>query len=291
MDWRNTPSLAALRAYEAAARTGSLSAAARELNVTHVAISQHVRQLEKHFGTALLVRDGQRMVVPDEARPFAEALTSGFGQIAAAARDLADRGAEKPLRIATTPSFASGWLMPRMSDFWQQHPTVEVEVLSSHGLVDLGRDRVDIALRYGHGNWRGVQCEWLMSAEFLAVARPGLVPKGSSLAELSDMVWLGYSPFGEEFAWLESQGVKNLAANLRGFSSAALVVEAVKGGVGIGVVPRPVVAGELQRGEVEVVGAGPGGTSDPAYHILTQPGVHRPVRDIFIKWLKAAAKA
>lgn len=290
MDWRDVPSLAALRAYEAAARTGSLSAAARELNVTHVAISQHVRAMERHFGTSLLVRDGQRMVVPEDARPLAEALTEGLGQIAAAARDLMQRGAQRPLRIATTPSFAAGWLMPRMSAFWRDHPEVEVEVLSSHGLVDLRRDRVDVALRYGFGDWRGTDSEPLVPAEFMAVAAPGRFARDPELTTLTDVTWLTYSPYNEEQTWLADRGIDLSRARVRTLSAAELVIEAVKGGVGIGILTRAVAGDELARGTMEVIASdeGPGG---PAYHIVTQPDVHNPVRDTFVRWLKAQAAA
>ena len=74
MDWRNIPSLSALRAFEAAARTASLSSAARELNVTHAAIAQHVRTLETRFDGKLLVRDGQRM----QTTPQYERIHDGF---------------------------------------------------------------------------------------------------------------------------------------------------------------------------------------------------------------------
>lgn len=288
MDWRDLPSLSALRAYEAAARTGSLSAAARELNVTHVAISQHVRGMEKHFGTALLLRDGQRMVVPEEARPLANALTEGLGLIAAAARDLLERGVQRPVRIATTPSFASGWLMPRMSQFWQTYPEIEVEVLSSDGLVDLHRDRVDIALRYGYGNWRGVASEPLISARFLAVARPGAYIPGTDLGTLTNTIFLTYSPSTEELTWLANHGVDVEAARIRNLSSSHLVIEAVKAGVGIGVLTRAVAEDELARGTMELVAADDEGEG-PEYHIVTQPDVHNPVRDTFVKWLKAQA--
>jgi len=89
MDWRNSPSIAALRAFEAAARHASLSAAARGLNVTHAAIARHVRTPEDHFGLSPMQREGQAMALTPEAQPLSRALSEGFATIASAVRDLA----------------------------------------------------------------------------------------------------------------------------------------------------------------------------------------------------------
>ena len=287
MDWRNIPSLAALRAFEAAARTGSLSAAARELNVTHVAISQHVRTLEAHFSLSLLIRDGQRMVVTKEAASMADDLTQGFGLIAKATTDLLDRNRQRPLRIATTPSFAAGWLMPRMTDFWRKHPDIDVELLSSHDLVDFRRDSVDAALRYGAGNWPGLSSEPLMTAEYVAVAQPGLYPINSDLSQIKDATWLIHSPTNEDRTWLRSRGIDLETATLRQQGSSALLIEAVKAGLGIGALTRTSAAEEIRAGRVEVI-AEDRPEDGMAYHIVTLPEVHNPKRDLFTKWLRRA---
>ena len=90
MDWRQIPSLSALRAFEAAARTGSLSAAARELNVTHAAIAQHLRKLEEHVGRALMRREGRGMALTEDGQRLAQPLGQAFGQIADAMRAFID---------------------------------------------------------------------------------------------------------------------------------------------------------------------------------------------------------
>ena len=87
MDWSRIPSLAALRAFEALARHNSLSAAARDLNVTHAAIAQHLRALETHFGESLATRDGQTMKLTETGRDLADALGEGFGRIAEGVTD------------------------------------------------------------------------------------------------------------------------------------------------------------------------------------------------------------
>ena len=96
MDWRAIPPLSSLRAFEATLRTGSFSAAGRELNVTHAAISQHVRGLEKRLGTALLLKDGLRLVPTATGEKLGKALTDGFGRIAAGVVDIIEAETIRP---------------------------------------------------------------------------------------------------------------------------------------------------------------------------------------------------
>ena len=128
MDWRDIPSLPALRAFEAAARAGSFSAAARELNVTHAAIAQHVRAIESQLGTSLLIRSGKKMALTEAGTRLAQELSSGFGQIIAGVREAAFDAAGSPLKVTVTPSFADNWLMPRLCSFWERHPEITLSI-------------------------------------------------------------------------------------------------------------------------------------------------------------------
>ena len=110
MDWRDIPSLSALRAFEAAARLGSLSEAARALNVTHAAIAAHVRALETEFGQPLLRRSGRGMVPTQAGLELSRDLGSGFAEIAAGVRALKRGREDRPVILTTTPSFAENWL-------------------------------------------------------------------------------------------------------------------------------------------------------------------------------------
>jgi LysR family glycine cleavage system transcriptional activator len=100
MNWNDIPSLAALRAFEAAARHGSFSAAARDLNVTHAAIGQHVRALEDHFGLSLMQRDGRGMLVTPDGQKLAITLSDAFGLISSASTDLLDQSKTRAIRNA-----------------------------------------------------------------------------------------------------------------------------------------------------------------------------------------------
>jgi LysR family glycine cleavage system transcriptional activator len=143
---RRTPSLLALRAFEAAARRLSFTDAARELHVSQAAISRHVRALEDDVGQELFRRLHRAVELTAAGRRFAGELTAGFLQIRRAVETV--RGAAtKRLRVSIEPAFASRWLVPRLGSFSAAHPLIELELETSDDFRVLGRD-ADLAIRY-----------------------------------------------------------------------------------------------------------------------------------------------
>jgi len=289
MNWHDIPSLPALRAFEAAARHGSFSAAARDLNVTHAAIGQHVRALEDHFGQSLMQRDGRTMAVTAEGRALADQLSDAFGLIATASHNLLDQSKSRPIRVALTPSFAANWLMPRIGGFWDRHPEIEVELLPSRALVDMRRDSVDIAIRYGDGHWSGSTATKLMPAGHVAVAAPTYVAnrKMDCLADLKGARWLMDGARAEERAWLRENGINLDQEKVTSFSTSQLAREAVRAGLGVTVLPEPIAKSLIEAGIYVVLCAEE--HSALAYHVLTRPEVVSPNRDTFARWLKLEA--
>ena len=145
------PSLAALRAFEAAARTGSLSAAGRELNVTHAAVGQQVRRLEAELGRRLLRREGRGVATTEDGARLAAGLAAGFGAIRRALAAFAAEDAARPLRLTTTPNFAANFLMPRMGAFRRAHPEVALRLDPTPALSEIGPEGAELAVRYGEG--------------------------------------------------------------------------------------------------------------------------------------------
>lgn len=289
MDWRDVPSLNALRAFEAAARHGTLSAAARELNVTHAAIAQNLRTLETHFGLPLMQRSGRGMALTPDGQVLAQNLGEAFAQIGSAARDLLDRAKVRPLRVAVTPSFAANWLMPRIGAFWDKHPEVEVELIPGMGLVDMRADNIDVAIRYGKGGWAGVDSLKLMPAGHVAVAAPSYL-KGreiTCLADLKGAHWLMDGARSEERFWIAENGVDLDDEKVTVFPTGQLSREAARAGLGVTVLPAPIAAPHIASGVFVTLCAEENSAS--AYHALTRSAVVSPTRDLFVKWLKSEA--
>ncbi|MEL7461709.1 MAG: LysR family transcriptional regulator [Pseudomonadota bacterium] len=291
MDWRSIPPLSSLRAFEATLRTGSFSAAGRELNVTHAAISQHVRALEKRLGTALVVKDGLRLVPTQAGEKLGEALTDGFGRIAAGVTDLIEAETVRPLRVSMTPSFAETWLMPRLGGFWASHPDIQLEISPSTRSVDLLRDGFDVAIRYGQGNWPGVDNQHLLFSRYVVVAAAGKyrpVTKGE-LSKLRGEAWVLEHVWPEGRRWLAENGIDLDREKVTLLGTTSLVLEAVRHGHGITLASLTTAQRDIDNGTFEVLYESQIGTG--GYHILTRPGDTRPALKTFTKWLMGQAKA
>lgn len=174
MEWRNLPPLSQLRAFAAFAETPSLEQAGALIGVTHAAISQQIRALEAHLGLSLVERGGRKLVLSPEGRQLAEALATGFGQIASTIASLTGADRNAPLRITTTPTFAAGWLMPRLSDFRARHPGIDLAIDPASENREIGRE-ADIGIRYGKGHWPGLEAHLILRSSIVVVAAPELV--------------------------------------------------------------------------------------------------------------------
>lgn len=286
MDWRSLPSLATLRAFEAAARHQNLSQAARELNVTHAAISQHVRKLEEELGEPLLLRQGRGMALTDAGRLLADALGSGFATIADGVAQIRQRGLDRAVQISVTPAFASHWLMPRIGSFWAEHPEIKININPSADLVDLRRDGVDLAVRYGDGNWPNVDTELLTDGEFVVVAHPDLVQgrQVTCLSDLVDLPWVMEDHMMERRRIVEEEGIDLNDVKLTTMQTSDLVSSAVAAGLGVSVQPRSLVDAQIDAGAV--VSLYRISQSELGYYILTRPGAVTQNTATFRDWLR-----
>ncbi|WP_300036466.1 LysR family transcriptional regulator [uncultured Roseobacter sp.] len=287
MNWSTIPSLAALRAFEAAARHQNLSAAARELNVTHAAIAQHVRALEQEFGESLLVREGRGVAPTDAGRQLAAGLAEGFGQIGEVVAELRQRGAERPVTISVTPGFAAGWLMPRIGAFWAAHPDVQISISPATTVIDLRRDGFDVAVRYGDGNWPGLSVELLTRADYTALAHPDLIAgrRVTCLDDLLDLPWLLDTQVMERRRTIEREGVDLDQVKVTMLNTNELALSAAVSGLGVTFQPRSLVERELKSGQLVALCALQ--EQGVGYHIVTVPGRTSAQLDTFLKWLRA----
>ncbi len=172
-DLRKLPNLAALRAFDAAARYECFSRAAEEVHVTPGAISHQVRALEEDLGLQLFTRHGKRISITETGQRFAATIRKSLTEIAVAAEHLRSLNRQQRLVISATPSFASRWLAPRLWKFIDAHPEIEVVLQSGSHLADLRLDGVDVGLRFGRGNYSGVVVEKLSDDYYYPVAAPG----------------------------------------------------------------------------------------------------------------------
>lgn len=143
------PPLPALRAFEAVARLGSVTQAAKELFVTHSAVSHQIKLLETYLNTALIDRSKRRIGLTDAGRSYAYNVRVALQQVANATNRMSIRQQSEHLTLAVLPSFGTHWLVPRLRDFYAQHPNWCIELIASLDLIDFEDSPVDCAIRFG----------------------------------------------------------------------------------------------------------------------------------------------
>lgn len=289
MNWHDIPSLAALRAFEALARHGTLTAAAASLNVTHAAIAQHVRTLETHLAVTLTKRTGRGISLTPEGKELATTLTEGFGVIQAGVQAITTAKEDKPLSITTTPSFAENWLLPRLSQFWSAHPNIMLSITPNMTVVDLRRDPYDLAIRYGKGDWAGMKTTFLVPADYVVVAAPSILAGRcpTQITDLNDLPWVFETVHQEPQRWAAENGLDLACCQMKTFETLNMALSGLRAGLGVSVVSRALVERDITNGTlVEVAAVPPTGVG---YHIVENPGRTSAKAKVFKKWLMDAA--
>jgi LysR family glycine cleavage system transcriptional activator len=169
------PPLTSLRAFEAAARLSSFTKAARELHVTPAAISHQIRGLEKFLGVTLFRRSSRRVTLTEQGQLAAEHLREGFDRLTRGVNALRGRERAGRLTVGATPSFATRWLVPRLSRLTRRYPGIELRLVTGTAPVDFDRDEVDVAIRFGRGGFDRVSAHALFGEYVTPVANPALL--------------------------------------------------------------------------------------------------------------------
>lgn len=295
MDWSEMPPLATLRAFEAAARHLNFTAAGREMNVTHAAVSQQVRRLEERLGVSLMVREGRGLVLTDDGARLAWQLSDGFGTLHQAIAAFTDNEAARALKVTVTPNFATSWLMPRIADFRASYPDIELMLNPTSEVIDLRRDNYDLAIRYGNGRWPRLESEMLIPSSFVVVAATSLIGdrQVKTPADLADLPWLQEFGTDELKVWMERRGVvvpqKKNISHMPGY----MIMSALRDGQGVACTARVFVEEDIEDGRLIVLfeEEDDDASNPAAYHMVCQPGPMRPSLKAFVNWLKQVAKA
>jgi LysR family glycine cleavage system transcriptional activator len=201
--------LNALRAFECAARHGSLSLASAELNVTHAAVSRHIRELEAWLGAKLFIRTGRGVELTTDGEALAKDLTPAFEMLIRALDYFSPPDRRRELTISVEVPFATLWLVPRLGRFTSAHPDLDIIVDPEDRLVDLNKGEADLGIRYGKGQWRDVEATKLFDADLTPVCSPGFLEKHAitSPADLDCHLLLQEETKQHWRAWLDAAGL------------------------------------------------------------------------------------
>ena len=179
------PPMNALRAFEAVSRHLSVSKAAEELCVSQGAVSQQLRNLEDHLGREMFIRTPKSFSLSEEGEAFAVIVQQALAEIALAASDVARTKTRQSLTISMPPGLAVKWLMPRLGEFYETYPGVSVALDESVNLVTFKNDGVDAAIRYGKGDFNGLDSVLLFHPQLFAVASPAYIAENGRLESLA----------------------------------------------------------------------------------------------------------
>ncbi|MGE0054255.1 MAG: LysR substrate-binding domain-containing protein [Hyphomicrobium sp.] len=284
---RKLPPLNALRAFEAAARHESLTRAADELNVTHAAISRHIRSLESSLRVALFERTGRGVILTEAGRTLAGELTVAFDRIATATGQYTSQTRRRQrLAITCDVPFAAYWLVPRLGRFTSAHPGIDLILDPNVRPIDFSKGEADIGIRFGIGPWPGVTSVKLFDADVTVVCSPKLLARGNikSPADLPSEALIQELDRTYWRRWLEAAGVAGQVKPAGPTLLADLTVSAAEAGHGFALTDRLIVVDALMSKRLVV--PFPLRVSCKAYHLVH--GASRPLSKAahtFRRWL------
>ncbi|MCA8929455.1 MAG: transcriptional regulator GcvA [Alphaproteobacteria bacterium] len=257
---RDLPTLNSLRAFEAAARHLSFKKAAAELHVTPAAISQQVRTLEEYRGVVLFERLTRALRLTEAGEAALPLLREGFDRLAEACEAMGAVGRGRIITVSVAPSFGAKWLVPRLERFRHAHPDYDIRVDAKDEHANFAGDGVDIALRYGRGDYPKLRSDCLIADVAFPVCSPQLLSAGPPLRRPED---LRHYPLlhvqwktEEEAApnwrmWLRAAGVDpDVAERGPRFSSGSMAVDAALRGQGVVLASGALVDDDLQSGRL-----------------------------------------
>ncbi|KRE02101.1 transcriptional regulator [Bosea sp. Root381] len=272
------PPLESLRAFEAAARTGSFSAAAVSLNLTHGAVSRQVARLEHWLGLRVFQRQARGVALTSEGQQLLQRTQEAFALIA----DTSDRWREQRgaavVRLTAPPSVCSLWLMPRLATLEGPEPGLRIVLQAEHRKVDFEEEGVDLGIRCGRGGAPGRTSLKLFEEWCFPVASPALAAQvGEGAPErLLGQPLIHDSDAAGWKAWFAAQGLDyRPRPQDRRFDDYNIVLDAAAHGLGIALARPPLAREQVDAGRL--VAVDPRTALNPVAYWLDRPlGALRP---------------
>ncbi len=250
------PPLTALRAFDAAARHMSFAKAADELNVTPAALSFQIKSLEEHLGAPLFRRLNRAVELTDAGRALAPDAQAGFETLTAGWRAAQRTQDHQSLIVTAGPAFTAKWLAPRLYDFAQAHPEIELRFSASLRIMDFNRDNIDVAIRFGTGPDEGLFAMELVDEFVVPVMVPEMAARYPTPEDLAQATLIidnsidFLSPPANWDAWFRAMKVNVTPSYGPAFSQADHAIDAALAGVGVALGRRALVIKDLSDGRL-----------------------------------------
>lgn len=270
------PDLVVLQAFESAARHGSFTQAAAELNLTQSAVSRQIRSLELQLGVNLFERVRRQVILSATGRSLLPSVIRLLGQSEALVQQaMASADGRTTLSIAALPTFASRWLLPRLGDFAARHPDIVVNIAAHSEPFDLTEEDFDLAIHYGQPVWARATCTYLCSEVILPVASPALLAS-HPVTEVDDfastpLLHLATRPRQWADWFEENGGTGSIGYHGHRFDQFNMMIEAAIIGLGFALLPKYLIEEELEAGRLKVVLDRPMSTENN-YYLVSPEG-------------------
>lgn len=284
------PDLIVLQAFECAARHGSFTQAAAELNLTQSAVSRQIRSLEVQLGVVLFERIRRHVVLSATGRSLLPSVIRLLAQSEALVHQaMASADGRTTLSIAALPTFASRWLLPRLADFTARHPDIVVNIASHSEPFDLGEQDFDLAIHYGQPVWARATCTYLCSEVILPVASPALI-ESHPVEEIDDftrtpLLHLATRPRQWTDWFVQNGGAGSIGYHGHRFDQFNMIIEAAIVGLGFALLPKYLIEEDLRAGRLKVVLDRPMTTENNYYLVSPEGKADYPAAKAFEAWV------
>ena len=285
-------SIQTLLAFEAAGRHRSFKKAAAELHVTPSAVSRQIQMLEEDLGTPLFRRLHRGLDLTPAGASYLIEVTDALLRLDRAGGAVRASGDTRALRISVLHGFAGNWLVPRLPRFQTAHPDVELRLEATSAYADFRHDDVDLAIRYGDGDWPGLHAEALLDLDVFPVCQPSLArgkPPIRKPTDLANHTWLEDVRVPDAWPrWLKVAGIEGLRPRrLLRYDNSQLVLDAATAGLGIALAADLVAERHLR--ERRLMRPFPIADRSPqTYHLVARPAdLEKPGIKAFRTWIRA----
>jgi LysR family glycine cleavage system transcriptional activator len=250
---RFLPSLSLLSAFEAAARTGSITAAARELNLTQSAVSRQIKALEEQLKVELFVRERQTIHLTTAGEAYASEVREALHKISTASLNLRANPSGGTLNLAILPTFGTRWLAPRLPTFLASNPGITINLATRLSFFDFRFEPMDAAIHFGQAVWPGAEMMFLRSEVVIPACSPDIKRRYEFAKpdDLKKVPLLHISTRANAWDhWFSINGGQPGGMHRMVFDQFATAAQATMAGVGAALLPEFLIQEELASGKL-----------------------------------------
>jgi DNA-binding transcriptional LysR family regulator len=272
---RHLPATATLQAFEAAARLGSFTMAARDLALTQSAVSRQIRALEDSVGQALFFREKQTVRLTPVGHAYAAEIRRALAIISAATIGCRVNPGGGVLNLAVLPTFGTRWLAPRLARFNDQHPGITLSLTTRLAPFDFDLDSVDLAIHFGRPHWPGGELLALMPEAVLPVCSPGLRDRLGFVApaDLLRAPLIKLASRADAWPrWFAHHGIDQAPGAAMLIDQFATAAQLAMAGAGVALMPTFLIVDELAQGQLVTAIATEPSHSEEGYHLVWPVG-------------------